>query len=376
MLIKKIKNFIKLNFPFLTKKLIEIRDTNSISKKINNHLNFHLVKEVHGKKIVKEEEGFIIDKTKNNFVSYTLRPKKTENIITESDVYNDEDSGIIIQGSLKGVEKFVEQTIDLYLKLFQKTEIVLSIWENEIKYFPIQKYKDKIKIIINKIPKNESYNVNLQMISTYNALQYLIEKKTKYCLKTRTDCRIHNKNSLNHLKNLLKIFPIHDKYKHLQSRIISSSIDTRKYRVYGLSDIFIFGETINLYKYFKFESYTDSLKENFGEFPCIIKDTAVINEIYLCARYLKNSNINLDWELKEWWKLCGEIFCVVDASDFDLFWYKYDWKFEQRFIQNYTTDSKQALNFSDWINLYNNQSYQFDENKKEKWKLKDGIIVQ
>ena len=50
MLIKKIKNFIKLNFPFLTKKLIEIRDTNSISKKINNHLNFHLVKEVHGKK--------------------------------------------------------------------------------------------------------------------------------------------------------------------------------------------------------------------------------------------------------------------------------------------------------------------------------------
>ena len=45
-------------------------------------------------------------------------------------MYNDEDSGIIIQGSLRGVEKFVEQTINLYLKLFQKTEIVLSIWEN------------------------------------------------------------------------------------------------------------------------------------------------------------------------------------------------------------------------------------------------------
>lgn len=376
MLINKIKNFIKFNFPFLTKKLIEIRDTNTITKKIKNELNFNLLKEVHGKKIVKEEKGFIIDKTKNNFVSYTLRPKNTENIISESDVYNDEDSGIIIQGSLRGVEKFVEQTIDLYLKLFQKTEIVLSIWENEIMNFPIQKYKNKIKIIINKTPKSEAYNVNLQMISTHNALQYLKEKKIKYCLKTRTDCRVYNKNSLNHLKNLLTIFPIHDKYKHLKSRIISSSIDTRKYRVYGLSDIFIFGETINLNKYFKFESYTDSLKENFGEFPCVIKDTAVINEIFLCARYLKNSNINLDWELKEWWKLCGEIFCVVDASDFDLFWFKYDWKFEQRFVQNYTTDSKQALNFSDWVNLYNNQSFQFNENKKEKWKLKDGIIVQ
>ena len=178
------------------------------------------------------------------------------------------------------------------------------------------------------------------------------------------------------MKNLLTVFPINKKHEHLQSRIISSSIDTRKYRVYGLSDIFVFGETSNLNKYFSFENYRDSLKENFGDFPCIIKDTAVINEIFLCARYLQNSNIKLDWELKEWWKLCGEIFCVVDASDFDLFWYKYDWKFEQRFIQNYTTDSKQALNFSDWINLYSNKSFQFDENQKEKWKLKDGIIAQ
>ncbi len=376
MLIKKIKNFIKYNFPFLTKKIIEIRDTNLISKKIKNEFNFDLIREVHGKKIIKVEEGFVIDKTKNNFVSYTLRPKNTQNIIVESDLYNNEDVAIIIQGSLKGVEKFTEQTIDLYLKLFEKCEIVLSIWDNEIKNFPILKYKDKIKIIINKTPKNEIYNVNLQMISTHNATKYLKEKKIKYCLKTRTDCRIYNKNSLNHLKNLLTVFPIHKKHKHLQSRIISSSIDTRKYRVYGLSDIFVFGETSNLNKYFSFENYGDSLKENFGDFPCIIKDTAVINEIFLCARYLQNSNIKLDWELKEWWKLCGEIFCVVDASDFDLFWYKYDWKFEQRFIQNYTTDSKQALNFSDWINLYCNKSFQFDENQKEKWKLKDGIIAQ
>ena len=50
MLIKKIKNFIKYNFPFLTKKIIEIRDTNLISKKIKNEFNFDLIREVHGKK--------------------------------------------------------------------------------------------------------------------------------------------------------------------------------------------------------------------------------------------------------------------------------------------------------------------------------------
>ena len=47
------------------------------------------------------EEGFVIDKTKNNFVSYTLRPKNTQNIIVESDLYDNEDVAIIIQGSLK-----------------------------------------------------------------------------------------------------------------------------------------------------------------------------------------------------------------------------------------------------------------------------------
>ena len=376
MIYNKLKNFIKLKFPYFSKKFIEFRDTNNFSKKIKDKINLELIKKIHGKKIINEETGVIIDKTKDNFVSYTLRPKNTKGIAVESDFYENEDIAIIIQGSLSGLNNFTEQTIDLYLKLFQKSEIILSIWENEINKFPIKKYEDKIKIIVNTTPLNEIHNVNLQMISTHNALKYLKKKGIKYCLKTRTDCRIYNKNSLNHLKNLLLLFPIDNNFKHLGTRIISSSIDTRKFRVYGLSDIFLFGETVNLEKYFEFENYLTSLEKNFGKYPCIIKNTAVINEIFLCARYLKNSNVDINWELKEWWKLCGEIFCVVDSSDFDFFWYKYEWKFEQRFIQNYTTNHKQALKFSDWLNLYNKKSFQFDDSKKEVWKLRDGIIAQ
>lgn len=376
MIISKIKNFIKLNFPFIAKKLIEFRDTNNLSKKIKSQLNTNLTKQVHGKKIINIEKGIVSDKTIDNFVSYTLRPKVTENIIIESDNYNNKDTAIIIQGSLKGISEFTQQTIELYIKLFKNSEIVLSTWENEIHSFPVKKYSDKIKIIVNNIPKNEPHNINLQLISTNSALKYVKKKNIKYCLKTRTDCRIYNKNSLNHLKNLISVFSIDNEYKHLSSRIISSSIDTRKYRVYGLSDIFIFGETTNLEKYFEVENYISSLEKHFGKYPCIIKETAVINEIFLCARYLKNSNITLNWELEDWWKYCGKIFCVVDSSDFDFFWYKYDWKFEQRFIQNYTSDFKQALSFSDWLNLYNNKSFQFDVSKKEVWRLRDGIIAQ
>ncbi len=177
MIISKIKNFIKLNFPFIAKKLIEFRDTNNLSRKIKSQLNTNLTKQVHGKKIINIEKGIVNDKTINNFVSYTLRPKVTENIIIESDNYNNKDTAIIIQGSLKGISEFTQQTIELYIKLFKNSEIVLSTWENEIHSFPVKKYSDKIKIIVNNIPKNEPHNINLQLISTNSALKYVKKKK-------------------------------------------------------------------------------------------------------------------------------------------------------------------------------------------------------
>ena len=79
--------------------------------------------------------------------------------------------------------------------------------------------------------------------------------------------------------------------------------------------------------------------------------------------------------MSDWWKICGEIFCVADPYSIDFFWYKYHWKYEQRFIQNYTSDNKQALTFSDWLNLHIDKDFIFDETNKEVWKIKDGIIA-
>ena len=303
------------------------------------------------------------------------RPKKTNNIIVDSQKYNNSDTAIIIQGGLNGVLDFVSESIDLYLKLFSDSKIILSIWKGDVTDNFLSKYQNKIHIIVNNKPKQIFYNTDLQIISSHSAIEYAKNNNFKYCLKTRTDCRLYNNNSIKYFKNLLKLFPIDKKYKNINSRIISCANDTRKFRVYGLSDILLFGEVKNMLKYFDKEQFELSLNKNFGNYPCIIKETAVINEIFLCARYLKNSDINLEWTLSDWWKICGEIFCVIDPSSIDLFWYKYHWKYEQRFIQNYTTDDKQALTFSDWLNLYMDKNFIFDESKKEKWKIKDGIIA-
>ena len=66
----------------------------------------------------------------------------------------------------------------------------------------------------------------------------------------------------------------------------------------------------------------------------------------------------------------------MDSNALDFFWYKYEWKYEQRFNINYTTNFEQSIQHSDWLNLYTDNKFFFNENLKEKWKIMDGIIEQ
>ncbi len=377
MFYNKLKTALKKQFPFFVKKLIVIRDSSNLMRFIKNFFFINLKKNIHGKKIVSREKGILFDFTISNFVSFTIRPKKASDVIIEKESYLNNDTAIIIQGNLDGLKNFVKETIEIYLKLFQSSTIILSTWDTDIDENFLNDYKDKIKIIINKKPKNIFHSTDLQTISTQAAVKLAKDLDLRFCLKSRTDCRIYKKNTVTYLKNLLNLFPINSKYENLKSRIISCSVDTRKYRIYGFSDIMLFGSTENIGKYFSNESFEEGIKKhNFGDYPSTINETAVVHEIFLCARFLKDSNITINWTLEDWWNKCRDIFCVVDPSTIDLFWFKFHWKYEQRFLTNYTSDFTQSLQFSDWLNLYSDKNYKFDENKKEKWKIENGLFTQ
>lgn len=377
MFYNKLKKALKKQFPFFVKKLIVIRDSSNLMRFIKNFFFINLKKNIHGKKIVSREKGILFDFTISNFVSFTIRPKKASNVIIEKESYLNKDTAIIIQGNLDGLKNFVKETIEIYLKLFQSSTIILSTWDTDIDEKFLNDYKDKIKIIINKKPKNIFHSTDLQTISTQAAVRLAKDLDLKFCLKSRTDCRIYKKNTVTYLKNLLNLFPINSNNENLKSRVISCSVDTRKYRVYGFSDIMLFGSTENIGKYFSDESFEEGIKKhNFGDYPSTINETAVVHEIFLCARFLKDSNITINWTLEDWWNKCRDIFCVVDPSTIDLFWFKFHWKYEQRFLTNYTSDFTQSLQFSDWLNLYSDKNYKFDENKKEKWKIENGLFTQ
>ena len=48
----------------------------------------------------------------------------------------------------------------------------------------------------------------------------------------------------------------------------------------------------------------------------------------------------------------------------------------ERFNNNYTSSFEQSMQFSDWLNLYQNPNFIFKNKLKEKRQIKDGIIEQ
>ena len=82
--------------------------------------------------------------------------------------------------------------------------------------------------------------------------------------------------------------------------------------------------------------------------------TPVVAEIFLCSRLIKNITGQVFWSLEDWWNSLRDYFCIIDNSALDLFWYKYDWDYEYRFLRTYSDKFSRAIDFQDWLSLYNN----------------------
>ena len=106
MFYNKLKIFVKKNFPALTKKFINFRDNNYVLRLIKNFYVLKVNKNIHGKKIV-SQSGYILSYSRKNYISHTIRPKKLDKFFLDDFNNDDNDTSIIIQGGLKGINIFV-----------------------------------------------------------------------------------------------------------------------------------------------------------------------------------------------------------------------------------------------------------------------------
>ena len=364
---EKYQNFYlkKILYKIFGNSFLNIRES---FKKKNKKFNFFkkdLNKKIEHQRIIRKETGFIIDLIKDNYFTYHLRPKLSKNFNLESTCRIDEKIAIIIQGPIKDKFDFLKNTLDIYKKIFKNSIIIVSTWENENINLINSLKNENTFIIFNKEPQKSQSNINHQIYSTNQGLKLAIQKGAKYSLKTRADVRINKNNLETFLISLLKTFPV-KKNNLIRSRIIVPSLITFKYRLYSLSDVTMFGETNDLINYFENETFDEGInKFNLKNENLLINETPIIAEIFLCSRFIQKMEGNVSWTLSDWWKCLKNYFCIIDNSSLDLIWYKYDWEYEYRYLRTYSDKFARAIDFQDWLSLYNGYENNWDQASRE-----------
>lgn len=317
-------------------------------------IKIKLNKKIDHQSIVKKENGILLDLTKNNYLTFHLRPKNSEDFYLESTNKNKEKFAIIIQGPIGKKFSFLKDTINIYKKIFKNTVIIISTWKSENINLINSLKEENVFILFSEEPDKSLYNVDHQIISTNVALKLAREKGALYSIKTRTDTRLYKNNLENFLIALFKSFPVKEN-NIIKSRIIVPSLVTFKFRIYSLSDIVMIGNTDDLLEYFDLCSFEESIKKmQISKNNLLKNETPVVAEIFLCARLLMKINKDLKWNLDDWWSSLKNYFCIIDNSSLDLLWHKYDWQYEYRFLRTYSNSFSRAVDFQDWLSLYQN----------------------
>ena len=153
------KNYYKLRLKYILYQIfgnfyLSLRNQ---TKKFYGKFSFfknNLNKKIEHQRIIGKETGFIIDNTKDNYLTYHLRPKKAEDFKLESTCNIDEKIAIIIQGNIQEKFDFLKNTLKIYKKIFKNSIVIISTWKSE----DINKIKtlknENIYILFNDEPKN------------------------------------------------------------------------------------------------------------------------------------------------------------------------------------------------------------------------------
>jgi hypothetical protein len=254
---------------------------------------------------------------------------------------------IVVQGPYSEKENFTLETLRIYRRNFPESVIILSTWtvpecdESALKQIDV-------KVILNERPIYSGVsNVNLQIVSTKLGMLLAKELGANHALKTRTDQRIYNPNFYAYLTSLLYAFPLANACSDQYSRLIACSLNTFKLRMYGISDMFLFGHIEDMVRYWDVpfdDRNSDGIenKKTWREHASL-----QLSEVYFCTTYLRSIGKDVKFTLKSSLSAIAENFIVIDQHSISLFWNKYTYD-ENRYDHGFYNSQ---LTFNDWLIL-------------------------
>jgi hypothetical protein len=265
---------------------------------------------------------------------------------------NSDSFAIVIQGPLIVDYDFTVETVKTYRHNFKNALLIVSTWHipEDVKNI-LNNYN--VVIIENEKPENAGIsNTNLQIVTTRAGILAAKDLGVEYVLKTRTDQRIYHPSLDAYLFNLLKSFPLMNDLFGQRERFVAISLNTHMYRMYGISDMFLFGHIVDMLQYWNIPlDKRCNPAEDEERVNVTWRDFALrrVCEVYFCTEYLKRIGRKVNYSLRDSFEVTRDHFVVIDHSAIKLYWHKYTRK-EDRYSQFGFFDSQ--LTFNDWLILY------------------------
>ena len=300
-----------------------------------------------------------VQRATSKYITYHFRPKfVSDYLLSNTSLVELPQLAIVIQGPIIIKDNFTLETVKLYKKLFPNTLLILSTWEDTPEHEINPFYLHDITIVCNEKPKYAGVsNINLQIETSKKGIIKAKELGAEYVMKTRTDQRMYASNVSQFLFDMINLFPIKSDIIKQNKRIIGVSINTFKYRMYGLSDMLIYGHIDDMLLFWNIP--LDMRKFNYDE-QKIKNHTlrsfahSLICEVFLTTEFLKKVDRKLEWTLEDSWKIFADHFCIIDKESLDLYWGKYGTKEYRWTNYNDTINIFEEISFREWINFYCN----------------------
>ena len=288
------------------------------------------------------------------FYNYTIYEKSLNHVKNNGALISKSKSSfaIVVQGPLVAQDNFTMTTLKLYRLNFPDASIIFSTWAVS-KTIVDELKKHAIIVLQNKPPQIAGIsNLNMQIVTSKAGIIYAEKNGAQFILKTRSDQRIYHPSLDLYLFSLLRAFPLKSKKLEQTNRLIGISLDSQKYRIYGLSDMFLFGCASDMIKYW------DATMDTRQGLDKIINIDAITNRgfselcigpVYLNTKFLEKIGHTCKWTLKDSFTVLKDRFIIVDQSAIKLLWHKYTIN-EERYSQFGFFDPE--ISFNDWLTLY------------------------
>lgn len=272
--------------------------------------------------------------------------------------------GIVIYGPVITENKFTLNSIKLYSRLFEDTNIVLTTNPSP-KLASIKNANiPNVKIIENNLHTGDvlGNDVRSRILNCVSGLNYLRKHDITHAIVIRSDFRLTYDNVSCYLQNLINYYVLDDTVGDQKSRIIICSKNTLRYIPFCFSNDFQFGHINDLLEYWNNWDIINLINKK-GSNLDFKEDNLLRYEVIMGFKYAKYKIANhFCYNLNSYYEFLAQRFVILDNQQLGIIHHNNSIDGFGEFEYDYY-DTHQTIGFNDWflINNKTTENEQIDE---------------